>query len=204
MTTNVTPITSLTDRSGPGARPDARRAASAAALDLHSACTAAGLNLSALPSMERPGQVDIGWVSPQTADELTRLIRRTIKQALRVSERLHAAFRTRGLDMPDPYVDHGRIELGAISLITADRLTGLLGGPVPDPEVDLSYWPEAQLLTARLSKAFQRATGGGFLDPQFHPDCLHCNAEAQLALGSIPAVTARRLARALERPPEAA
>ncbi|MGA4841220.1 hypothetical protein [Streptomyces sp. G45] len=204
MTTNISPITSLTDRSGSDARPDARRAASAAALDLHHACTAAGLDLSALPSMERPDQVDIGWVSPQTAQELARMIRRTIKQALRVSERLRAVFRTRGLGMPDPYVRHGRIELGAISLTTADRLTGLLGGPSSDPDVDLSYWPEAQLLIARLSKAFQRATGGGLLDPQFHPDCLHCDAEAQLALGSIPTATARRLAHVLERRPQAA
>ncbi|WJV48887.1 hypothetical protein [Streptomyces flavofungini] len=201
MTAN---ITSLTDRLGPHARPDARRAASTASLDLHNACTAAGLSLSALPSTERPGQVDIGWVAPETADELTRLIRRSIKQALRASERLRAAFHARALDIPDPYVRHGRIELGQLPLAAADRLTGLLGGPLPDPDVELSYWPEAQLLIARLCKAFKQATRGGFLDPQFHPDCLHCNAEALLALGSIPVATARRLADALESHPEPA
>lgn len=201
MTAN---ITSLTDRLGAPARPDARRAASAAALDLHRACDAAGLNLSALPSMERAGQVDIGRVSPETAAELARLVRDSIRRTLGTCERLRAAFRVHCLDIPEPYVHHGRIELGQISLTTADRLTALLGGPLPDPDVELSYWPEAQLLVARLCKAFKHATEGGFLDPLFHPDCLHCNAEALLALGSIPAATARRLARALERLPEPA
>ncbi|MEU2558452.1 hypothetical protein ABZ626_03755 [Streptomyces longispororuber] len=201
MTAN---ITSLTDRSGSRALPEARRAAATASFELHHACAAAGLNLSALPSMERPGQVDIGWVSPETAAELTRMIRRTVKEALRASERLRVVFRARGLDVAEPYVHHGRIVLGEISLTTADHLTRLLGGPLPDPDVDLSYWPEAQLLVARLCKAFKRATNGGFLDPQFHPDCLRCDAEAVITMGSIPVVTARRLARALEHAPGSA
>ncbi|WP_172387956.1 hypothetical protein [Streptomyces sp. MNP-20] len=204
MTTDITPVTSLTDRLGSGALPDARRAAGSASLDLHHACAAAGLSLSALPSIERPGQVEIGLVSPETAVTLTRMIRRTIKDALRASERLRAVFLARGLDMSDPYVRQGQIVLGEISLTAADRLTGLLGGPQPDPDTELSYWPEAQLLLARFCEAFKQATGGGFIDPEFHPDCLRCNAEALITLGSIPVVTARRLARALERPPEAA
>ncbi|MEI5100973.1 hypothetical protein RB200_23535 [Streptomyces sp. PmtG] len=143
-------------------------------------------------------------MSAETADELTRLLRRTIKHALRVCERLTAAFCACGLDMPEPYVYRGRIVLGEISLLAADRLTGLLGGPQPDPEAELDYWPEGQLLVERLCTAFKQATGGGFLDPQFLPECLRCDTEALIKLGSIPVVTARRLAGVLERPPEAA
>ncbi|MEV0438422.1 hypothetical protein AB0I84_13910 [Streptomyces spectabilis] len=200
---NATAITSPTDRLGSRALPEDHRAAAAASLDLHQACAAAGLNLSALPGVEQPGQVDIGSVSPETAAALTRMIRHSIKGAVQISERLRRALLAHALDMPEPYVYRGRIMLGEISLSTADRLTGLLGGPQPDPDVELDYWPEAQLLLKRLSTAFKQSTGG-FLDPDFHPDCLHCNAEALIDLDSIPVMTARRLARALERRPREA
>ncbi|WP_172387336.1 hypothetical protein [Streptomyces sp. MNP-20] len=196
---NATTITSLTDRLGSRALPEDHLAAATASLDLHQACAAAGLNLSALPGVEQPGQVDIGSVSPQTAVALTRMIRRTIREALRVSERLRAAICAHELDMPEPYVHRGQIVLGEIPLTTADHLVALLGGPQPDPDVELAYWPEAQLLIKRLCQAFKQATRGGFLDPQFYPDCLRCHSDAVLACGSIPVVTARRLARALER-----
>ncbi|MFI8930591.1 hypothetical protein ACIG3E_23290 [Streptomyces sp. NPDC053474] len=201
---NATTITSLTDRLGSRTLPEDHLAAATASLDLHHACAAAGLNLSVLPGVEHPGQVDLGSVGPETAVALTRMIRRTIKDALRASERLRAAICTHELDMPEPYVHRGQIVLGEIPLTTADRLVGLLGGPQPDPDVELSYWPEAQLLIKRLCQAFKQATHGGFLDPQFHPDCLRCQSDAALACGSIPVMTARRLARALERQPRTA
>ncbi|WP_127201738.1 hypothetical protein [Streptomyces sp. Z26] len=66
-------------------------------------------------------------------------------------------------------------------------------------EHELEAPDAAQQVAARLRRAFQEATGGGFLDLITHPWCQRCGAEAAIELGDLPLDTARRLVRALQR-----
>lgn len=116
----------------------AREAALDAAHDLERACQAAGLNLSALASMRRSGEVEIGSVSPQVASELAALIRRRAKPAFQAAVKLSAALQTHDLDMTEPHVHYRKIHLGEVALGTADRLACLLGFPSQlEPAADL-------------------------------------------------------------------
>ncbi|MEV0257731.1 hypothetical protein AB0H82_26170 [Streptomyces sp. NPDC050732] len=191
----MNPYSALADDSDEQAH---RAAAANASLALERASRAAGLNLSALPSMSRTGQVDISSVSPQVASELATLIRRRAKSAFRAAAQLKAAFQSHDLEIPDPHVSNRQICLGDVTLETADRLACLLGAPPQrGSEGELAYWPHTQMLVARLSTAFRQATGGGFLDPEHHPACLRCNTEAHITLGAISPELARRMAGAL-------
>ncbi|MFJ5029521.1 hypothetical protein ACIQB5_15660 [Streptomyces sp. NPDC088560] len=153
-----------------------------------------------MPSMDGPREyVDLGRVSPETAAELARLIQRSMRRAYRTVDSLRAVFEARGLAVPGLAVWDGRIDLGDVSIETADRLACLLGAPPqPGSRMELSEWSEAHEVVDRLGDAFKTATRGGFLDLLFHPDCLRCDALAAVRLGSIPVKSARRLATAIE------
>ncbi|MGW7352784.1 hypothetical protein [Streptomyces sp. NPDC054784] len=66
-------------------------------------------------------------------------------------------------------------------------------------EHELEAPDEAQQVADRLHRAFQEATGGGFVDTIMHPWCQRCGAEAAIELGDLPLDTARQLVRALQR-----
>ncbi|MEV7085914.1 hypothetical protein AB0O07_08470 [Streptomyces sp. NPDC093085] len=170
--------------------------ASHAEIELDNVLRAAGLRVST----KVPSEGSLLMLSPfdaATAIELTRLIRQGMKRTYRIVEALRTLLGGHGLEAPGICVDRGKIRLGDVSVPTADRLACLLGAPPQDIRVDLTEWPEAQQVIDRLGSAFKTATGGGFLDPLFHPDCLRCDEIAAVELGSIDVRTARRLVAVL-------
>ncbi|MEU4931052.1 hypothetical protein AB0G54_31885 [Streptomyces yokosukanensis] len=178
----------------------ARPTTGEASNELNRAARAAGLSISPMPEMDRPTEyVDLGKVAPETAAELARLIRSGMRRAYRTVDDLQVVCQAHGLAIPDLSVQEGKIDLGDVSVDAADRLACLLGAP-PQPEsrLDLNEWSEARKVMDRLSCAFKAATRGGFIDLYFHPDCLRCDTDAAISLGSIPVKTARRLVNALQ------
>ncbi|MEV8352414.1 hypothetical protein ACFVTT_04455 [Streptomyces niveus] len=115
------------------------------------------------------------------------------------ADALRTTLRAHGLDVPGLSVEQDRISLGDITVTTADRLARLLGAPEPQVERNLEEWPEARQVMRRLGAAFRAATGGGFLDLYFHPDCVRCDRDAVVAAGSVNAPEARRLVSRLAR-----
>ncbi|MEV8409096.1 hypothetical protein AB0R12_25900 [Streptomyces niveus] len=115
------------------------------------------------------------------------------------ADALRTTLRAHGLDVPGLSVEQNRISLGDITVATADRLARLLGAPEPQVERNLEEWPEARQVMRRLGAAFRAATGGGFLDLYFHPDCVRCDRDAVVAAGPVNAPEARRLVSRLAR-----
>ncbi|MFC9750360.1 hypothetical protein [Streptomyces niveus] len=115
------------------------------------------------------------------------------------ADALRDTLRAHGLDVPGLSVEQDRISLGDITVTTADRLARLLGAPETQVERHLEEWPEARQVMRRLGAAFRAATGGGFLDLYFHPDCVRCDRDAVVAAGSVNAPEARRLVSRLAR-----
>ncbi|WP_329388667.1 hypothetical protein [Streptomyces sp. NBC_01716] len=113
------------------------------------------------------------------------------------TDALRAAFRQHGLAVPGLSAVGGTVELGEVTVATADRLACLLGAPVQRVERNLEEWPEVRQVMRRLGAAFTAATGGGFLDLYFHHDCVRCDRDAALALSRINAQAAQRLLVAL-------
>ncbi|MFD4700948.1 hypothetical protein [Streptomyces niveus] len=114
-----------------------------------------------------------------------------------ITEALRAAFRQHGLDVPGLSVALDKVELGEVTVPTADRLARLLGAPAQTTERNLEEWPEVRQVMRRLGAAFAAVTGGGFLDLYFHHDCVRCDSDAALALSPIDAQAARGLLAAL-------
>ncbi|MFE4493026.1 hypothetical protein ACFRKD_11270 [Streptomyces niveus] len=115
------------------------------------------------------------------------------------ADALRDTLRAHGLDLPDLSVEHDSISLGDITVATADRLARLLGAPDSQVERNLEGWPEARQVMRRLGAAFRAATGGGFLDLYFHPDCVRCDRDAAVTLAPIKLTEARRLVSRLAR-----
>ncbi|MFE9296516.1 hypothetical protein [Streptomyces niveus] len=118
------------------------------------------------------------------------------------ADALRDTLRAHGLDVPGLSVEHDSISLGDITAATADRLARLLGAPEPQVERNLEEWPETRQVMRRLGAAFRVATGGGFLDLYFHPDCVRCDRDAVVALGPIKLPDAQRLLSALPKGPQ--
>ncbi|WP_405442406.1 hypothetical protein [Streptomyces niveus] len=115
------------------------------------------------------------------------------------ADALRETLRAHGLDVPDLSAEQDSISLGDITVATADRL---LGAPEPQVERNLEEWPETRQVMRRLGAAFRLATGGGFLDLYFHPDCVRCDRDAVVALGPIKLPDAQRLLSALPKGPQ--
>ncbi|MFI6081547.1 hypothetical protein ACIBBB_11335 [Streptomyces sp. NPDC051217] len=113
------------------------------------------------------------------------------------TDTLRAAFRQHDLAVPGLSVVRGKVELGEVTVPTADRLACLLGAPAQTVERNLEEWPEVRQVMRRLGAAFAAVTGGGFLDLYFHHDCVRCDSDAALALSPIDAQAARGLLAAL-------
>ncbi|WP_329079684.1 hypothetical protein [Streptomyces niveus] len=113
------------------------------------------------------------------------------------TDALRAASRQHGLDVPGLSAVGGKVELGEVTVATADRLARLLDAPVQTAERNLEEWPEVRQVMRRLGAAFTAVTGGGFLDLYFHHDCVRCDSDAALALSPIDAQAARGLLAAL-------
>ncbi|WP_405618835.1 hypothetical protein OG292_30155 [Streptomyces sp. NBC_01511] len=113
------------------------------------------------------------------------------------TEALRAAFRQHGLDVPSLSVALDKVELGEVTVPTADRLARLLAAPAQTTERNLEEWSEVRQVMRRLGAAFAAVTGGGFLDLYFHHDCVRCDSDASLALSPIDAQAARGLLAAL-------
>lgn len=116
---------------------------------------------------------------------------------LETTDALRAVFRHHGLDVPGLSVVGGTVELGEITVGTADRLARLLGAPAQTTERNLEEWPEVRQVMRRLGAAFAAVTGGGFLDLYFHHDCVRCDSDAALVLSPLDAQAARGLLAAL-------
>lgn len=181
--------------------PNARTHTWQAASELGEIFRAVGINVSLVAvndDDDRAPFINLGTVDAATGFELVRRIRKGMKPLLQTANALQAAFLAHELDIPDPIIYHGKIILGNISVPAADRLACLLGAPSQQEVVDLTEWPEAQQVVDRLGDAFVEATRGGFIDPKLHPECLRCQEDAAIQLGTIDVRTARRLASALE------
>ncbi|NEA53564.1 hypothetical protein G3I60_05185 [Streptomyces sp. SID13666] len=181
--------------------PDVRTQTWQAASELGEIFRAVGINVSRVvvnDDDDRAPFINLGTVDAAAGFELARRIRKSMKPLLQTANALQAAFIAHELEVPAPIIYHGKIILGNISVPDTDRLACLLGAPSQEEVVDLTQWPEAQQVVDRLGDAFKKATRGGFLDPKFHPECLRCQEDAAIQLGTIDARTARRLASALE------
>lgn len=113
------------------------------------------------------------------------------------TDALRAAFRQHYLAVPGLSVVGGTVELGEVTVATADRLACLLGAPAMRVERNLEEWPEVRQVMRRLGAAFTAVTGGSFLDLYFHHDCIRCDSDAALTLSPIDAQAARGLLAAL-------
>ncbi|MFE4610907.1 hypothetical protein ACFRK5_21555 [Streptomyces niveus] len=180
-------------------REQSARTCADAASEVNRVSRAAGLSgLSAELAAEGPvPMVGLSAVDAETAVEIARLIRRGTKRAYKTVDALRAVFDSRGVNVPDLDLHQGQVQLGDVSVDTADALARLLGAPPQAIEVGDGEWPEAQQIADRLRAAFKTATGGGFLDPTVHPDCLRCGALIGLSLQAIDLRSARRLLAAL-------
>ncbi|WP_367125445.1 hypothetical protein [Streptomyces phytohabitans] len=185
------------------ARNRSRQAVCDAAEELRDALRAAGLR-SLSPSFaedenERPHVQVMPWLSATEAAELARLVRQGMSDRAATAYDLHTALQTHGLkDFPIPTVHGAEIQLGTVTVHTADQLVLILGAPEQETEEDLTEPRQAQQVADRLDAAFQEATGGGFLDTITHPWCARCGAETAIELGNLTIDTAQRFTRALQ------
>lgn len=115
------------------------------------------------------------------------------------ADALRAALREHDLNVPGLSVEQGRVDLGDVTVTTADRLAHLLGAPARRVERSLTEWPEAQQVMRRLGAAFKAATGGGFLDLYFHHDCIRCDSDSAITLSPISLPEAQLLLSSLSR-----
>lgn len=172
-----------------------------AAAELAEALQAAGITAVPIPRADADTTIELDDLDADSADRLTRVIRRGMRPALNAATALQHAFAAHNLDMPTPHIHAGSIHLGDIGLPTADALTRLLGGTPPSTEDHRTKgWEAGQQSAERLHATAKRATRGGFLDTVFHADCLRCHTDARIELGPIRVGTARRLATALHGP----
>ncbi|MET9553618.1 hypothetical protein [Streptomyces sp. NPDC006645] len=180
-------------------REQSARTCADAAFEVNRVSRAAGLSgFSAELTVEGPvPMVALSAVDAETAVEIAQLIRKGTKRAYKTVDALRAVFDSHGLDVPDLDLDQGQVQLGDVSVSTADALARFLGAPPQDIKVGDGEWPEAQQTADRLRAAFKTVTGGGFLDPTVHPDCLRCGALVGLSLDAIDLRSARRLLVAL-------
>ncbi|MCZ4098953.1 hypothetical protein G3I60_42765 [Streptomyces sp. SID13666] len=181
--------------------PDVRAQSWDAASELGDIFRAAGLRLYFVKvndAEEGAPSISLGNVDAATALDLARRVRESMKPLFRAGDALHRAFLACDLETSGPHVESGRLQLGKVSVPTADRLACLLGAAPQDEGRDITEWPEAQKVVERLGKAFKTATRGGFLDPTFEPECFKCHCDAEIDLGSLGLRTGRRLAGALQ------
>lgn len=175
---------------------------SEAARDLAQALRAAGLSSAAPAPGEEEGkaQVLLRPLDASGAVELARLLHKAMGRAYDVAHELESVARAHGLHgFPSPSVCDGKIRLGTVPLLTADRLASLLGAePVPEP-VDVAEADRAQghTVVARLRYALARTTEE-VVDLRLHTGCERCEGASGIALGDIEVRTAQRLAATLQ------
>lgn len=178
-----------------------RQETAQAASDLERELRAAGLMaLDPVPGGEdEQPYIGLRRIDAATAAELARLLRKGMRRTYRIASDLEAALRAHGLeDFPAPRVRNAEIQLGDVSVATADRLALILGAP-PQPDLpEIPDWPDAQQVYDRLDSAFKKATRGGFMDMHLHPYCQRCDQDPAITLGELKPGTARRLVSALQ------
>ncbi|GAV44745.1 hypothetical protein [Streptomyces acidiscabies] len=173
-----------------------------AASELTRACQAAGLKIQVSSSPSKAGfgrYLVLGEVTPQTAVRLAELIEEQLTEAHQAAEELWNTFQACGLTTPTPYVVGSRIDLGDVSVETAEQLAVLLGAPPrPDSSAPVVDWVVGQEAADRPASAFAEVTGGGLLDAYFHPDCLRCDEGSAVSLKSVSVEHAQLLGEALQ------
>ncbi|MEK8146336.1 hypothetical protein NKH18_48980 [Streptomyces sp. M10(2022)] len=131
---------------------------SEAAEDLRRALRDAGIDTIG-PRLEgSPDQpyVHMGELNAYEAAQLALLVRKGLHRVYRVAARLHETIRAHGLhDFPTPTVCRSRIQLGDVSVATADRLARLLGA---SPQANWWRFPTGPR-ARRLSNAFTSRSG---------------------------------------------
>ncbi|WP_329033538.1 hypothetical protein OIE71_13875 [Streptomyces sp. NBC_01725] len=115
------------------------------------------------------------------------------------TDALRTALRDHGLDVPGLSAGQDEVDLGDVTVTTADRLAHLLGAPVREVERNSDEWAEARQVMRRLGAAFKAVTDGGFLDLYFHHDCIRCDRDSAVTLSPISLREAQRLLSSLSR-----
>ncbi|QKV90416.1 hypothetical protein HUT19_40930 [Streptomyces sp. NA02950] len=170
-----------------------------AAHELRSALQQAGIN-GPCPAIGLHGPlIGLSTVTSAEAVELARLIRKGMRETFKVARRLRRGFLAHDLDVPDLKVDSGRIMLGEVSVPTAARLAILLGAPRDEVEAGAdarecaARWAHQVRVRDLLSDAYKAVTGCLLVDLYAHPDCIRCNQEPAIQLGTIDIDPAQRL-----------
>lgn len=170
-----------------------------AAAELTSALDVAGLRMSRLaPDADSPtARVELGSMDGTSAFQLAKLVRDGMRGTYLAEEKLRTALESHHFSFPELAVRHGRVHLGDVTPRAADALARLLGAPRPGIGRGSGGALSVREVAARLNEAVKDAAGV-FLDVLSHPDCLRCDADAAVELGSLRPEDASRLATALQ------
>ncbi|MBL1099502.1 hypothetical protein [Streptomyces coffeae] len=180
-----------------------RAALVTAAHELRSALHQAGINGPSPVIGLHGALIGLSAVNAREAAELTRLIRKGLREAFKVARRLREVVLAHDLDLPDLKVDGGRIMLGEVSVPTAAQLAILLGAPREEVEAGAdatecaARWAHQVRVRDLLSDSYEAIAECILADVYAHPDCIRCNHEPSIELGSIDVEAARRLLAAL-------
>ncbi|WP_405803385.1 hypothetical protein [Streptomyces sp. NBC_01187] len=143
-------------------------------------------------------------VGANDAVALAQLVRDAMQETYQARDNLAVCFSAHGLDIDEPVVTEGMVNLGDLSITAAAQLAVLLGAP-PEKAVAecdevgaVSQWIHGDEISDLLCNALRNSTGAKLVDHIFHPDCTRCSEEATITLGRIDVQAAQRLAKALQ------
>ncbi|MFC9760117.1 hypothetical protein [Streptomyces sp. NPDC056921] len=136
------------------------------------------------------------------ATTLAALLCAGMSEYFATADALHDVFRVHGLSadpqFPVPAVRGFRIRLGDVSVHSALTLGSLLGAdPVPTELAQVPDHPESVHVMNRLQQAMTDKTSG-FMDVEFHPNCMKCGHFPTITLGTLELDTAKGLVAALQ------
>ncbi|WP_199896874.1 hypothetical protein [Streptomyces niger] len=147
---------------------------------------------------------DACTVGSHDAVALAQLVRDAMQETYQARDDLATCLRAHGLDMSEPVVIEGMVDLGDVSIPVGAQLAVLLGAPPEKAvaecdEVDaVLLWAHGERISELLCEALRDSTGAKLVDHTFHPDCMRCSEEAAITVGRIDVQAAQQMVKALQ------